>query len=87
MVSEKVTIKDSSGLHLTPAGNLCSEAIKYKSKITLKFKDTEANVKSMISILSACVKCGNEIEIVCEGEDEQEALKNIIKIINGGKNG
>lgn len=87
MVSEKVIIKDSSGLHLTPAGNLCSEAIKYKSKITLKFKDTEANVKSMISILSACVKCGNEIEIVCEGEDEEEALKNIIKIINGGKNG
>ncbi len=81
MVSEKITIKDSSGLHLTPAGKLCSEAIKYKSKITFKFKDTEANVKSMISILSACVKCGNEIELICEGEDEKEALENILKII------
>lgn len=81
MVSRKVKIKDLSGLHLTPAGKICTEAIKYNSKITLRFKNTEANVKSVISILSACVKCGSEVELVCDGEDEEEAMENILKLM------
>lgn len=81
MVSRKVKIKDLSGLHLRPAGKICTEAIKYNSKITLRFNNTEANVKSVISILSACVKCGNEVELVCDGEDEEEALENILKLM------
>lgn len=40
-----------------------------------------ANAKSVISVLSACVRCGNEIEFVCEGEDEEEALAAMIDVI------
>ena len=81
-------INDSAGLHMTPAGNICKEAIKYKSSVHMKTENMEANAKSLISLLSACVKCGNEIEIVCDGEDEEEALRsiiNIIKNVNEGK--
>lgn len=84
MVSGKVKVNDQSGLHLTPAGRLCNEAIKYKCKITMKFNNVNANAKSVLSVLSACVKCGNEIEFVCEGEDEEEALKNIIAVVEKG---
>lgn len=82
MVSRKITIGDLSGLHLKPAQSLCTEAIKYQSKISLRFQNTEANMKSMISILSACVKCGNEIEIVCDGADEEEALNHLLHVID-----
>ena len=34
-----------------------------------------ANAKSVLSVLGACVKCGDEIEIFCDGEDEEAALK------------
>ena len=81
MVSKKVTIKNPTGLHLRPAGILCNEAIKYKSKITMKSNNVNANAKSVISVLSACVRCGNEIEFVCEGEDEEEALAAMIDVI------
>lgn len=74
-------IHDSAGLHMTPAGNICKEAIKYQSSVHMRTANMEANAKSLISLLSACVKCGNEIEIVCDGADEEEALRSIIQII------
>lgn len=74
MVRQKVVIKNPTGLHLRPAGNLCKEAIKYKSLITFTFRDSTANAKSVLSVLGACVKCGDEIELICDGPDEEEAL-------------
>ena len=69
MVSRKVTVTNPTGLHLRPAGNLCKEAMKYKSMITFQFRDTTANAKSVLSVLGACVKSGDEITLICEGED------------------
>ena len=34
MVSKKVTIKNPTGLHLRPAGELCKTAMQFKAKIT-----------------------------------------------------
>ena len=78
MVSQKVVIKNPTGLHLRPAGILCKEAMKFKSLITFSFKENTANAKSVLSVLGACVKCGDEVEFVCDGEDEEEALKALI---------
>ena len=72
MVSQKVVIKNPTGLHLRPAGILCKEAMQFKSLITFTFRDSTANAKSVLSVLGACVKCGDEIELTCEGEDEEE---------------
>ena len=82
MVSQKVVIKNPTGLHLRPAGILCKEAMQFKSLITFSFRETTANAKSVLSVLGACVKCGDEIEIVCDGEDEEDALKALITAID-----
>ena len=84
MVSRKVTIKNPTGLHLRPAGILCKEAMQYKSLITFKFRENTANAKSVLSVRGACVKCGDEIEIFCEGEDEEKALNALIGAIESG---
>ena len=34
MVSQKVVIKNPTGLHLRPAGILCKDAMQFKSHIT-----------------------------------------------------
>ena len=64
MVSEKVRVNNPSGLHLRPAGILCKEAMKYKSLITFQYGQGSANAKSVLSVLGACVKCGDEITIL-----------------------
>ena len=84
MVSQKATIKNPTGLHLRPAGLFCKTAVQYQSKITFRYKDTTANAKSVLSVLGACIKKGDEIELVCEGEDEEQALAEMIRIIEDG---
>ena len=37
-----------------------------------------------MSVLGACIKCGDEIELICDGADEQEAMKALTDAISGG---
>ena len=84
MVSQKVVIKNPTALHLRPAGILCKEAMRFQSRITFTFRGNTANAKSVLSVLGACIKCGDEIEVFCEGSDENEALETMIGVIADG---
>lgn len=84
MVSQKVIIKNPTGLHLRPAGILCKEAMKFKSKITFIYRESTANAKSVLSVLGSCVKSGDQIELVCEGADEEEALQALVEAVESG---
>ena len=88
MVSGKVVIKNPTGLHLRPAGLFCKTAMQFKSKITVhkktRHEDVTANAKSVLSVLGACIKSGDEIEIVCEGKDEEKALEMMTGLVLGG---
>ncbi len=84
MVSQKVTITNPTGLHLRPAGILCKIAMQYKCLITFQRGDTTANAKSVLSVLGACIRCGDEIEFTCDGEDEAVALAALVDAVNSG---
>lgn len=84
MVSKRIIISNPTGLHLRPAGNLCKEAMKFKSKITFDYSGNTANAKSVLSVLGACIKKGDEITLICEGEDEEKALEVLVKFIESG---
>ena len=85
MVSQKVKIKNPTGLHLRPAGFLCKSAIDYNAVITFKYGgENIANAKSVLSVLGACIKSGDEIELICEGDDEEKALREMVELIESG---
>ncbi len=84
MITQKVVIKNPTGLHLRPAGNLCKVAMNYKSHITFMYGENSANAKSVLSVLGACIKCGDELEFKCEGPDEKEAMTALITAIENG---
>ena len=84
MVSDKIKIINQSGLHLRPAGIFCKEAIRFRSQITFGSKGSTANAKSVLSVLGACVKCGDVIELCCDGEDEELALEAMRRVIESG---
>ena len=46
--------------------------------------DVAANAKSVLSVLGACVKSGDEIELICDGEDEKEAMDAMVSAIEDG---
>lgn len=84
MVTRKVKITNPTGLHLRPAGKLCDCAVRYQSRITFQKGTRTANAKSLLSVLGACIKSGDEVEFICEGEDEQEALEGVIDLLHNG---
>ena len=85
MVSRKVTIINPTGLHLRPAGIFCNTAVNYKCKVTFRYGgNNSANAKSVLSVLGACIKMGDEIELMCDGLDEEEALEAMVRAVEGG---
>ncbi len=84
MIRKKVRIKNPTGLHLRPAGFLCKEAMKFQCKITFEFQNGTYNAKSVLGILGACVKCGDEIVLLCDGEDEEKAMEALAGAVEGG---
>lgn len=84
MIAEKVTIKNEQGLHMRPAGVLAKAAAKYPCDVKLVAGEKEINAKSIMMIIGGCIKCGMDVEIVCNGEKEQEALEEIKALFESG---
>ena len=84
MLRREVEISNPSGLHLRPAGVFCKEAMKFHSAVSIISKGTTANAKSVLSVLAACVKSGDMIELVCDGEDEEDAMDTLLGVIKTG---
>lgn len=81
MVRRSFYVKDPSGLPLKSAADICTEAIKYQSQITMESGNTVANAKSVLNILTACGKFADEITLICNGNDETEALVKLGELI------
>lgn len=84
MVSQKIVVKNKSGLHLRPAGELTKIAGRCTSEITLIKGEKRVNPKSVLILMSAGIMCGDEIIVECSGSTEEEDLKTIIAAIESG---
>ncbi|MDO4789256.1 MAG: HPr family phosphocarrier protein [Johnsonella sp.] len=84
MLSQKITVTNPSGLHLRPAGVLSQTAMKFKSDVFIESGDKKVVAKSVLNVMSAGIKTGTEITLICEGEDEAEAMKALVEAIESG---
>lgn len=85
MVSQLVKVINPTGLDVKPAGILCKEAMKYKCKITYSYGGgNTANAKSVLSVLGSSIKYGEDIQLMCEGEDEESALAHLVTCFEAG---
>ena len=72
MKTEKITLKNETGLHARPASEIVKIASKYQSTISLI-------AKSILNIMAAGIKSSTEIEIQCDGADEESAMKELLQ--------
>ena len=84
MISKNLTVANPSGLHLRPAGVLSQTAMKFKSDITIVSGEKKIVAKSVLNVMAAGIKCGTEITLICDGEDEEEAMKTVSQAIESG---
>lgn len=78
MVSKTVTIKNAEGLHARPATEIAKSATKYTSTVEIDVLENKYNAKSVLNIMSAGIKNGTQIKIICDGIDEEKALQEVV---------
>lgn len=84
MVSYTTTLLNAQGFHMRPAGTFATAMAKYQSEVTIKSNGRETNGKSLMNIIAACIKCGSTVDVVCNGEDEEDALNEAVSLIESG---
>ena len=77
MLKETFVIENETGLHARPATEIAKIAMKYKCDVKLIVNGKTINAKSPLMIMSAGIKSKTELEIVCDGDDEEKALEDL----------
>jgi phosphocarrier protein len=78
---KKVIITNKTGLHARPAAQFVQKAGKFDSKIEIVFEEKEVNAKSIMGVMSLGVGKGNEITVRADGNDADQAVKELVDFI------
>ncbi len=73
MTEIKYVIKDEMGIHARPAGELIKACAAYPCKILICKDGKEMDAKRIMGVMALGVKCGQEITMKFDGEQEAEA--------------
>ncbi|MBC7233160.1 MAG: HPr family phosphocarrier protein [Anaerolineae bacterium] len=76
-----LVVRHKVGLHARPAAMFVQTAKQFKSEISVRKDDREANAKSILSILTLGVNQGSVITVKANGEDEEQALKALQELV------
>ena len=77
MKSKKVKIINRAGIHARPAALLVQTANEYDSQIFLEKDSEKINGKSIMGIITLGATYESEINIIAEGNDEEQAVQAI----------
>lgn len=81
MITRKLIVKNEAGLHARPAGILAKEAASCKCEVKMLVGTREIQLKSILNIMVAAIKCGTEVELICDGEDEVASMDKLAALI------
>lgn len=86
MFKMTTTVKNKTGIHARPASDFVRKCSSFSSNINVKRvgEDTVANAKSIVFVLALGLHQGEEIEISAEGADEEEAVRELIELVDSG---
>lgn len=82
MKSEKtVKLINRLGLHARAASKFVQEASRFRAEIRVGHNGEEVNGKSILGLLLLAASCGSKLTLSAEGEDAEEALAALTKLI------
>ncbi len=81
MVKKTVEITNPTGLHARPAAEFTKVAAAIKSDVFLEKNGKRVNAKSILGLLTLGISKGDVIDVITDGEDEQEGLDKLVSLI------
>ena len=82
MISQEVTVNNQVGLHARPATFFIQKANEFKSSIWVEKDERRVNAKSLLGVLSMGIVKGTVINIIADGNDEQDAVKALVGLVS-----
>lgn len=77
MKQKKLIITNKLGLHARAASRLVAITCQHNSNIEIIYKNKRVNAKSIIGLMTLAAPQWTELEIVADGEDEQEVISSV----------
>ncbi|MBS6062333.1 HPr family phosphocarrier protein [Criibacterium bergeronii] len=84
MIKKELKITNDMGLHARPAAIFIQHANKYKSNILISKENSTVNAKSIMGVMALSVGNGDEIVLKADGEDEKEAMDDLMNLLEEG---
>lgn len=82
MYSKEVVVQNQVGLHARPATFFIQKANEFKSTIWIEKDERRVSAKSLLGVLSLGITRGVNITLSAEGADEEEAVNQLVDLIN-----
>lgn len=80
-MKKEFIVTDPVGLHARPATLLVNEASKYASDIKIIVNEKEANLKSIMGVMSLGIGTNQTFTVEVSDDSETEAIEGITKVI------
>ena len=80
-IEKEIVIRNSQGLHARPAALFVQTAAKFDSSVQIDKDGDVVDGKSIMGILSLGAESGTKIVLIIDGDDAQEALAELEKIL------
>lgn len=84
MPSKQLTLINPLGLHARAASKFVNVARTFASDVRLGKEDTEADGKSIMSVMLLAAPVGSDLNLTVSGPDEEEAFTALCDLINAG---
>jgi len=75
------SVADPVGFHLRAAGRIVKLTKTFQCQVIIRYQGRAANAKSIMGLASLAAEYGAEVEIECNGPDEEAALAGLVKLI------
>lgn len=80
-MEKTITIKSTQGLHAQLANKLVQITNRYDVDIRLAYDHVTIDAKSILSLMSLAVPYGENVKVVAEGQDAEQAIEEIENIL------
>ena len=85
MISREMEIKIPSGLDPSTIALFIQIASQYDSSVYVEVKNKKVNAKSIMGMMALGLEADEEITVIADGKDEEEAIKGIEEFITSAK--
>ena len=81
MIQAKTTIINKLGLHARAATKFVNTACQFSSRVEVRCHNKCTDGKSIMSLMLLAAAKGTDIELVVEGEDQDQAMQALLDLI------